>query len=66
MTKKTLNQNAKYVQELINAVEPNFDFFNEPISRFKDIKENKDKSIFNKSEKLLKSFKLLLLENNAV
>ena len=53
MTKKTLNQNAKYAQELIEAIEPNFYFFNEPISRFKDNNENIDKLIPNKDEKLL-------------
>ena len=52
MTKKTLNQNAKYVQELIEAVEPDFSFFNEPISRFNDNNENIDKFILNKDEKL--------------
>ena len=31
MTKKTLNQNAKYVQELINTFEPDFIFSNKPI-----------------------------------
>tara|TARA_B100000035_G_scaffold223145_1_gene191707 strand:- start:149 stop:868 length:720 start_codon:yes stop_codon:yes gene_type:complete len=34
MTKKALNQNAKYVQELINTIEPDFNFKNEPINRF--------------------------------
>ena len=34
MTKKALNQNAKYVQELINTIEPNFNFENKPINRF--------------------------------
>ena len=38
MTKKSLNQNAKYVQELINIIEPNFVFENKPINRFKEIK----------------------------
>ena len=34
MTKKVLNQNAKYVQELIKTIEPNFNFDNSPIKRF--------------------------------
>jgi DNA polymerase len=38
MTKKTLNQNAKYVQELIDTIEPDFIFSNKPINRFKVIK----------------------------
>ena len=41
MTKKTLNQNAKYVQELINIIEPDFIFSNKPINRFKLIKKIK-------------------------
>ena len=41
MTKKSLNQNAKYVQELINILEPNFVFKNKPINRFKEIKNEK-------------------------
>ena len=35
MTKKTLNQNAKYVQELIKIIEPDFIFKNKPLNRFK-------------------------------
>ncbi len=42
MTKKTLNQNDKYVQELINVIEPNFIFSNEAIDRFQSIKGNND------------------------
>ena len=34
MTKKTLNQNTKYAQELIDMIEPDFFFNNEPINRF--------------------------------
>ena len=34
MTKKALNQNAKYVQELIKTIELNFNFENKPINRF--------------------------------
>jgi len=40
MTKKTLNQNGKYVQELINSIEPDFNFGNKPINRFKVIEKN--------------------------
>ena len=50
MTKKGLNQNAKYVQELIDIIEPNFIFENKPINRFeidKDIKKKVDQN-FNK------------------
>ena len=33
MTKKTLNQNGKYVQKLIDIIEPNFSFNHKPINR---------------------------------
>ena len=52
MTKKTLNQNAKYVQELIDAIEPNFVFSNKPINRFSIIKNNNLVTNQNKSEQL--------------
>ena len=50
MTKKALNQNGIYVQELINNVEPDFIFSNKPINRFnvvenKNLDTNKEKSI---------------------
>ncbi len=50
MTKKTLNQNAKFVQNLINTIEPEFIFGSKPINRFEIIKNNNE----NKNEKLLK------------
>ena len=40
MTKKTLNQNGKYVQKLIDSIEPNFIFNNEAINRFQSRKGN--------------------------
>ena len=43
MTKKTLNQNGKYVQELIDTIEPNFIFSKEVINRFHSTIENIDK-----------------------
>ena len=48
MTKKGLNQNGKYVQELIDIIEPNFIFENKPINRFeidKNIKEKVDQNL---------------------
>ena len=48
MTKKGLNQNAKYVQKLIDIIEPNFIFENKPINRFeidKNIKEKVDQNL---------------------
>tara|TARA_B100001250_G_scaffold273244_1_gene235989 strand:+ start:410 stop:1129 length:720 start_codon:yes stop_codon:yes gene_type:complete len=53
MTKKHLNQNAKYVQELINTIEPDFVFNDKSINRFKVIKNNKDNTNQNKAKKLL-------------
>ena len=48
MTKKTLNQNAKYVHELITTIEPDFNFSNKPINRLRIIEtyndNNSDKS----------------------
>ena len=40
MTKKLLNQNAKYDQKFIDTIEPNFVFENKPINRLKIIKNN--------------------------
>ena len=54
MTKKTLNQNGKYVQELINIIEPNFIFSNEAINRLQSIKGNIDKIDEDKSDQLNK------------
>ena len=53
MIKKTLNQNAKYVQKLIDIIEPDFIYNNNPINRFKNLKDTKDKVKQNKSEQLL-------------
>ena len=52
MTKKGFNQNAKYVQELINSVENNFVFSNLPINRFKMFKSNNDMLDNNKIDQL--------------
>ena len=49
MSKKPLNQNTKYVQKLINTIEPDFIFNDRHINRFKIIKNNEN----NKTEKLL-------------
>ena len=54
MTKKTLNQNGKYVQELIDTIEPNFIFENKPINRFKVIESDTKKD---------KTKELLILKN---
>ena len=52
MTKKDFNQNAKYVQELINSVENNFVFSNIPINRFKISKSSNHILYNNKSDQL--------------
>ena len=55
MTKKVINQNDKFREELINTIEPNFVFNDKPINRFinNDTKLN-DNHSKNKSELLLK------------
>ena len=40
MTKKMLNQNAKYDKKFLDEVEPKFEFSNKPINRLKFVKEN--------------------------
>ena len=54
MTKKALNQNAKYVQDLVDAVEPNFVFTNKPINRLKVINNDENFSQKDKVEQLSK------------
>ena len=54
MTKKGLNQNAKYVQEFIDIIEPNFIFENKPINRFKIVKDSEKKVVQNKLDKKTK------------
>ena len=51
MAKKTLNQNAKYVQDLIDSVEPDYIFSSKPINRFK-VFDGNDNDKNNKREKL--------------
>ena len=51
MAKKTLNQNAKYVQDLIDSVEPDYIFSSKPLNRFKVFDRN-DNDKNNKKEKL--------------
>ena len=53
MTKKVLNQNAKYDQQLVNIIEPDFVFSNKPIDRFEVIKINDDNTSSNKKQDLL-------------
>ena len=50
MTKKLINQNAKFVHKLINIVEPKFFYNNQPINRIKNIDENQAKNNKNKKK----------------
>ena len=52
MTKKTLNQNTKYAQELIDMIEPDFFFNNKSINRFIVTKDDNHNVNQNKAEKL--------------
>ena len=54
MTKKSLNQNAKLDQQLLDSIESSFIFNNEPINRFKVIKNNENSTIQDKTEQILK------------
>ena len=54
MTKKALNQNGKYVQDLINTVEPDYIFSDKPINRFQLISNNEDSSNQDKQKHLSK------------
>ena len=54
MTKRTLNQNGKCVQELIDIIEPDFVFNNEVINRFQGTIDNIDKIKEDKLEQLNK------------
>ena len=51
MAKKTLNQNAKYVQDIIDSVEPDYIFSSKPLNRFK-VFDGNDNDKNNKREKL--------------
>ena len=76
MTKKTINQNSIYTQELIKTIEPDFSFSNNPINRFKIIKhnENKNDKLTNLKKRinsiedcnLKKNSKNLILGNNEI
>tara|TARA_B100001063_G_C16542102_1_gene441766 strand:- start:34 stop:753 length:720 start_codon:yes stop_codon:yes gene_type:complete len=55
MTKKTLNQNAKYVHEFLDTSGPYFVFNNKPINRFEIIENN---SNYSNQDKLIQLSKL--------
>ena len=52
MSKKVLNQNGKYEQELINTVEPNFSFSDQVINRFDGSENNSNHGQQDKIKKL--------------
>ena len=54
MTKKTLNQNAKYTEQLIDLIEPDFNFSNKNLNRFKIEEIDNENNYQNKIEKLSK------------
>ena len=54
MTKKALNQNAKFVQQLIDIIEPDFVFNNKPIDRFGVIDNSANNNNCGKIEQLTK------------
>tara|TARA_B100001564_G_scaffold166337_1_gene139762 strand:- start:539 stop:1258 length:720 start_codon:yes stop_codon:yes gene_type:complete len=54
MTKTPLNQNGKYVQELMDTVNTDFIFTNKPINRFKVIENKNDNLNINKIALLTK------------
>ncbi len=59
MSKKVLNQNTKYLQELIETIEPNFIFNNKPINRFKITNKMENNTDPDKENKLLELKKQL-------
>ena len=68
MAKKTLNQNAKYVQDLIDSVEPDYIFSSKPLNRFKvfkgNDKDNKRGELSNLKEKI-NSIENCILKRNS-
>ena len=53
MTKKILDQNTNYEQELINSFEPNFTFSNQTINRLNISQNNLIENNKNKDKELL-------------
>ena len=71
MTKKILDQNMSYKEELLNSIEPNFIFSKKPINRFKSQRAEKDNKNLEKStlitelKKLINSIQNCNLKNNS-
>ena len=54
MAKKILNQNAKYTEQLLDLIEPDFNYSNKPSNRFKTEENDNENNYQNKMEKLSK------------
>jgi len=71
MSKKAVNQNVKYVQELIDIIEPDFNFNSEPINRFKTADDKDNNNNQEKNKKILElknkinSIDNCILQNNS-
>jgi len=52
MTKKMLNQNAKYDQKFLDKVEPKFKFSNKPINRLKVVKKDSIQDKIDKDKRI--------------
>ena len=71
MTKKSLDQNMYYREELLNSIEPNFIFSKKPLNRFKNQENRGIKKNLNKREdieelkKLINSIQNCNLKNNS-
>ncbi len=71
MTKKSLDQNMYYKEELLNSIEPNFIFSKKPLNRFKNQETRRIKKNLNKREdieelkKLINSIQNCNLKNNS-
>ena len=59
MTKKFLDQNMSYREELLNSIEPNFIFNKKPINRFKILKTEVKNKNLDKSAKIIELKKLI-------
>ena len=71
MTKKVINQKGKFDEELINTIEPNFVFKNNPINRFNFTESDEEESqsdrgeLLKKLEKQINSIENCNLKNNS-
>lgn len=71
MSKKAVNQNVKYVQELIDIIEPDFNFNSKPINRFKTADDKDNNNNQEKNKKILElknkinSIDNCILQNNS-